>query len=678
MSLQSFSKIQFDLLFQNSKDLVYFMEKDEEEFRYIYMNNSSAQVLSDDAIGKTIDEVMKPKDCETITKNYHLALEKKGQVSYQDYIYYLSEVKKCETTVIPIFDEDQTYILAITKEIAFDRDLEDKYLFMRSVFFNSFLSTVLVSNDGRLLEANPKFLEDFNLNIDEVRLKELLDLPFIANQGELKHYLDKAYKGKSLSSKLLAFIDKDQVQRSFTATFSPLLQEEKVIAVFIILQEVTEFLLQEKELRTTSNGLSNFQFAINSVAEIVIMDSKCGILEVNDRFIQQMGYSREELMGNTLEIVQSRIHSKEFFKQIFASVQKGEIWRGEICNRKKNGALYWADTTFIPFFDEDGNVKQYINVYYDITEKKRMMTELQNIEHMFKLITENTNDLIVVTNEDGIILYVSNAYTSKLGYKKEELQGQFYTNVLAPESKGKWDEELLDRIEERNESKIDLIHRSKKGEEFWTECNYTIVKDYVRNRGIQIIMVAREMNDRKEIENQLSFLAFHDSLTQLPNRRYLQKEFPRILEHSSQISGSLAVLYIDGDNFKKVNDQFGHKVGDEFIIQFGKALSKSVRGNDLVVRMGGDEFAIILTGLEQDKGMRKRQVQQIVERINYNLQRGWLISKVLFAPTASIGIAFYPDHGVSLEKLLAHSDKALYGVKTTSKNNYHIYSPELL
>ncbi|MDN4492665.1 diguanylate cyclase domain-containing protein [Ureibacillus aquaedulcis] len=677
MLLQTFPKSQFDILFENSKDFVFFMEKDGEDYRYIHLNKSSIELLSDKVIGKTVAEVMKDRDCETITSNYHKAVEKMEQVSYQDYIYVLSEVKKYETTVIPVFDGGRTYVLAQTKEIAFARDIEDKYLFMRSIFSNTFLSTVLVSNEGRLLEANPQFLEEFNLDMNEVRFKNLFELDFIENPDQLRNYLEDAYKGNGLTSKILTLIDKHETLRSFTATFSPLLQGETVVAVFMILQDVTQLILQEKELRTTSNGLSNFQYAINSVAEIIIMDRNCKVLEVNDRFVQQMGFTREELIGNSLEMIDSRTHSKEFFDDIFALVEKGEVWRGEICNRTKNGAPYWADTTFIPFFDENGDIIQYINVYYDISEKKRMLTELRNIEHMFKLITENTNDLIVVTNEDGIILYVSDAYTEKLGYERKDLLGQFYTAVLTSESKETWSDEL-ESMAERKNSKIDLIHQAKNGQKFWAECNYTVVQDYIRNRGMQIIMVAREINDRKEKENQLSFLAFHDSLTQLPNRRYLHKEFPRIVEISNISSESLAVLYVDGDNFKNVNDQFGHDVGDEFIIQFGRALMRSVRANDLVVRMGGDEFAIILTGLVRDNIKRKQQVNQIIERINQNLQQGWMISKQLFAPTASIGVAFYPDHGVSLEKLLSSSDKALYNVKASSKNNYTIYSPELL
>ncbi|HWK23483.1 MAG TPA: diguanylate cyclase [Ureibacillus sp.] len=676
MSLQGFSKVQFNILFENSKDFVFFMEKDGEDYRYIHLNPSSIQLLSDKVIGQTIRHSLEPRDSQRILENYRRAVETKEQVCYRDYIYFRAEVKKYETTVIPIFDEERTFVLAITKEIAFDRDLEDKYLFMRSIFFNTFLSTVLISHDGRLLEANPQFIEDFNLDIEEVRLKNLLELPFIANVKQLKRYLDVAYTGKGLNSKLLTFIDKDNRKRNFTTTFSPLLQEEKVEAVFIILQEVTQYMQQEKELQSTSNGLSNFQYAINSVAEIAITDLDGIILEVNDRFLDQMSFTRGELIGKTLELIDSRTHSKEFFENIYKSVRKGKIWRGEICNRTKYGIPIWADTTIIPYFDEDGEVQQYINVFYNITEKKRMMTELRNTEHIFKLITENTNDLIVITNEDGIILYASTAYTRRLGFEKDELLGQFYTQVLTVESKEIWNTELQN-IEDNKRSKVELRHQSKNGELFWTECNYTVVNGYLRNHGNQIIMVAREITERKEIEDQLFFLAFHDSLTQLPNRRYLQKEFPLLIQDANRTSGSIAVLYVDGDNFKTVNDEFGHDVGDEFIIQFGKALSRSVRGNDLVVRMGGDEFVIILMGLVGDVIKRKEQVNLIVERINENLLKGWYISNCLFTPTASIGIAFYPEHGHNLELLLERSDKALYDVKMTSKNNFHFYTAEL-
>ncbi|SOC23815.1 diguanylate cyclase with PAS/PAC sensor [Ureibacillus xyleni] len=677
MNKQILPKVQFDLLFGNSNDYVYFMEKVGEDYKYLYLNTPSTQLLSEDAIGKKMTEILDEKHYKCIINNYNLAIETIKQVNYEDYQYLASEVKKYETSVLPIFNENETYILAITKEISFERDLQDKYLFMRSIFFNTFLSTVLVSSDGRLLEANPQFLNDFNLDIEDVRWQYFSELPIVSSQNadQFKQLLEEACKGTNLTSKLLTFVDKKGKIRSFTTTFSPIFQnneESVVVGVFVILQEITDFIQKEKELKSTTNGLMNLKYAINNAADMSFTDINGTIIDVNDRFIEQTGYSREELIGSSHQIINSRFHSKEFFQNLWDTIKKGKVWRGEICNRTKYGGMYWVDTTIIPLLDEDGKIQQYMSVHYNITQKKRMITELRNIEHMFKMINDNTNDLIVITNEDGIILYASSAYTRKLGYSVDELLGQFYTKVLSTESKELWNDELLD-IENHVNSKLELIHTAKNGETIWTECNYTVVHDYVRKRGIQIIMVAREITERKKMENQLLFLAYHDSLTQLPNRRYIQKEFPFLVEDANARNKSIAVLYVDGDNFKEINDQHGHEVGDEFLYQFGRALQSSVRSNDLVVRIGGDEFAILLTGLVKNEKKRDKQLKQIVDRIKETLQTGWDISHQHFSPTSSIGVSFYPDHGTKLEELLHLADRALYDVKTISKNNYKIY-----
>ncbi len=677
MIQQILPKVQFDLLFGNSNDLVFYMEKVGDDYKYIYLNAPSIQLLSEDAIGKNISDIMDEKYYQVILENYNLAVERKKQVCYEDYQYRSSEVKKYETSVIPIFVKDKTFILAITKEITFERDLQDKYLFMRSVFFNTFLSTVLVSSDGRLLEANPQFLQDFNLNIEDVRWQHFSDLSIFTpkNANHFKRYLDEACKGKNLSSKFLSFVDKDGMIRSFTATFSPIFQnneESFVVGVFVILQEITEIIKKEKELKSTATGLWNLKYAIDNAADMSITDLNGIIIDVNDRFIEQTGYSKEELLGATHQIVNSGFHSKEFFQKLWETIQSGTVWRGELCNRTKFGSIYWVDTTIIPLLDEKGNIQQFMSVHYNITQKKRMITELRNIERMFKMINDNTNDLIVITNEDGIILYASSAYTRKLGYNPDELIGQCYSKVLSGDCKELWKEELLN-IDHNVNSKLELIHTTKNGEALWTECNYTVVNDYSRKHGFQIIMVAREITERKKIENQLLFLAYHDSLTQLPNRRYIQQEFPNIIEEAKARNTSIAVLYVDGDNFKDINDRYGHEVGDAFLNHFGRALQSSVRSNDLVVRIGGDEFAIVLTGLVKNKQKRDKQVKQIIDRIKESLQNGWVISNQQFSPTSSIGVSFYPDHGTKLEELLHLADRALYDVKTISKNNYKIY-----
>lgn len=677
MESQFLPKVQFDLLYNNSKDFVFFLEKEKENYKYIYVNNSAQHLLSGNVVGKYLTDIMPKSQYQTIIDNINRAFQTKKQVDYQDYIFYLSKLRKYDSAVIPIFHQNHIYILMVIKEISLEdsKDLKNHYTFMQSVLSNTLLSTILISHDGRLLEANHQFLNDFNITIDGVKDHYFFNLSIIdpKNEGKFKSYFESACEGKTISSDSLTFIDSKGNLRSFTGTFTPLLQKNnKVEAVFIILQEITHYIQQKKALKSTSNGLYNFKHAINSASEVSVTDINGIIIEVNDRFVERTQFSREELIGNTHGIINSRYHSKEFFENLWGTIKSGKVWRGEVCNRSKYGVPYWVDTTIIPQCDEEGNIQQFFSIHFDISEKKRMLTELRNIELMFKMITENTNDLIVITNEDGIILYVSSAYDRKLGYKKDELLGQFYSKLLSKESKDIWNDELFN-LDNCGNSKIELIHESKNGDVLWTECNYTVVKDYTRKQGTQIIMVAREITERKEFENKLLFLAYHDTLTQLPNRRYIQKEFPNLTEEANTKKESIAILYVDGDNFKDVNDHFGHEVGDEFINQFGKALTYSVRSNDLVVRFGGDEFVVILTGLNRNEIERKAQVDQIISRIKQNLLKGWTIANHLFTPTASIGISFYPDHGKNLDDLLELSDKALYDIKLSTKDNFKIY-----
>lgn len=549
MGIQILEKEQFKLLFNNSKDLVSFLKKVDNDYQFIYVNNSLQKLFSEQIVGKTFTEVIPQNFHSTIIEKCNSAVCQEKQIDFETY-HHDSSSYKYFCSVIPSKFKDSIYLLIIAKEIPFETSI-----------------------------------------VNDIR---------------------------------------------------------------------------------NADGLFNYKRVIQSAAEISITNAEGIIIDVNDQFVERTGYSKEELIGKDHSIVNARYHSKEFFENLWNTVLNGEIWRGEICNRTKHGNPYWVDTTIIPLMDENGNIYQIISVHFDITEKKRMLTELQSVERMFRTITENTNDLIVITNEDGIILYVSNAYERKLGYKEDELIGQFYTKLLSKESIEIWNNELIN-ISYNVDSKIELIHESKEGNPLWTECNYTVVKDYIRNRGTQIIMVAREITERKEFENKLLFLAYHDSLTQLPNRRYLQKEFPYIIEKAKHNNESIALLYVDGDNFKAVNDQFGHEVGDDFINEFGKALSKSVRSNDLVVRVGGDEFVIVLTGLERNEVKREEQVKHIIYRIHDVLKIGWTINEHLFTPTASIGISFYPDHGKELNDLLECSDKALYDIKLSTKDKYKFY-----
>ncbi|MFJ7736575.1 diguanylate cyclase domain-containing protein [Lysinibacillus sp. NPDC097287] len=663
---------QFTQLFMGN-DFVFLLKKDDNDYRYIRLNEAAQSLLTHDVIGQTITAIVSSRNVDIILENYDKAILLNEQVDYVDYAYYEAEVRKYETSVRPITMNHEKYILAITKEILYDRNIEDKFLFMRSMFDHASFSTVILSEMGEIFEVNSSFMEDFGLCNEQVKLQSFVNLPIIPKEelGKITDYIKRASMGENITKKILTFQTLEKCKCYYLVSLSPVMQGDNSVAIFLIMHDITEFAEQKAELRIKTHGFEVFREALNSAAGIAIFDLDGRIIDINEMLLKVIGYSKEDLIGTPFDFIESRYHPVNYLTNMKQTLVAGEIWRGELCYHTKYHANYWMDVTIIPLKNEEGITEQFLSINYDITDKKRMLTELKNIERTFLLITENTNDLIVITNEDGIIMYTSPSYTNYLGFESSELQGRFYSSIVADSSKKAW-QTFLNNFECQSDSQFELLLETKDGLPVWTEGNVTVVNDPEREKISQIIMVSREITHRKERENDLIYLAYHDSLTQLPNRRFLLKEFPKVLADAKMEIESLAMIYIDGDNFKEVNDQFGHEIGDAFIRKFGSVLMKSIRHQDLVIRIGGDEFIIVLTGLSRDYVARTAQMMQIISRIRKELQIGWTIDHHHFSPTASMGIAYYPDHAKTLDKLMDLADQALYKAKESGKNNLYI------
>ncbi len=670
-----YSVEELNLLFANSRDAVFLMKKLDGDYQYEYLNEAAIKLIDMNPIGKCVLQVIPPHLTKNILHYYNLAIERHEQVEFEDFTYAKFEVRKQNTAVIPVKQGNVDFILAITREVPVGREMEDKYLFMRSVFFKTFLSTILVSTNLQLLEANPKFAEDFNIHLDNIQGKNFFDLPFIDQQSveNLKEYLVLAQNGENVTSKMLHFIDKENKRRCYTATFSSLTSNGEPIAVFIILQEITDFIKQGEALRTVSHGLETLKNAISTAADVIFTDTDGIITDVNERVADNTGYSRDEIIGNTHNLFNSGYHPPEFFGKLWETVKSGEIWRDEVCNRKKNGELYWVDSTIIPIFNEQSTIEQFLILQYNISSKKQLMSELYKIESTFRAITENTNDFIIVANRYGEIKYASPSYIRKLGYHEDELLGQRYERLLTSGSLAAWKREMSQiSLSGMLENTIELQLVTKDDDWIWTEGNYTITLDMDQKEVFEIVMVSREITERKQLEDKLTYLAYHDSLTHLANRRLLIKEFPGIIEKAQEKNEAVALFYLDGDNFKQVNDVYGHDVGDEFLREFGQALVNSVRERDMVIRLGGDEFLIVITGLSSMEDARVIQIEHIIERIREQLKEGFRVRNLHFSPTTSIGISVFPQHSELLEELIDLADRALYQSKQISKNNYRI------
>lgn len=664
-----FTVEQFNLIFKNSTDYVFLMKKVEDNYRYLAVSNSVVQLFGQDPVGRVLTDILDPAAARFMLPHYNNAIATNSQVTYQDYNRF-KMTQKFETMLYPIHQQHQDFVLAFTKPLRYERELADYYLFTRSLLFNSYLSTIMLSTDGVVYEYSSKALADIGLDVQQLQGKYFFDLPMLQQEAieTLQYNIQALKNGEAVSPFFMKMSFQEHDEKYFLVSMNMILDRQNIEGIFLLLQDVTNYYLQTEKLRLTARDLANVQQALDSTAEIVITDIMGNIIEVNAPFCVATKYKRQELLYKPISILNSRTHSKSYFGELWATVLDGKIWRGEICNRTKYGEPYWVDTTIIPLKNEQQEINEFMCINLNISEKKAIMTELRNVDRIFRMITENTSDLIAITNEDGLLQYVSPAYSKLLQYTQDELQGTFYASILSGDSKDAWNDELYSKLSKEGEYFFEFEVQGRTGEVYLIESNIAVVHDSMRPNVSQIMMVSREITERKQKETELIYMAYHDSLTSLPNRRYLIQEFATYKKNALQYNESFAVIYLDGDNFKAVNDDFGHDVGDSFLREFGLALHQSVRIHDTVVRLGGDEFAIILPGLARDKNIRKEQVNNVIRDIHKRLLQGWYIESQHFAPTSSMGISFFPEDGMEMKRLLDAADEALLQAKSQGKN----------
>lgn len=672
---QFFTQKQFDLLYGDTKDLVFFLIQRKGTFQYLYVNPSARLVFKENPIHASLHEMVTTSHAEKIQTHYEQTLREMKPISFHDFFLFSDVELVNETTVQPIAYNGNHYILATTKEVSMQKEIEEKYLFMQSLLSMTIDPTIVVTNEGKIFDMNPKFEEIFNCYLKQWRGKHYLNLPILPNEEKqtVEQYFESNLKGQGKSSVLVKRMKASGDLGTFLVSYSPIKKDGEVVAMYILLQEVSDEVELKESLRSTRHILESYKRAISTAAIVVMTDTQGAIEYVNDLFVEISGFPRLEIVGQQFDTFNTNRQSGEFLEEVWSTINKDKIWRGELRNQTKYGSYYCGDTTIIPLFNEFEEMENILVIQFDITHKKNVMTELRNIEKTFKLITENTNDLIVITNEVGVILYTSPSHEKLLGLEKEQMLGRFYTEMVAPEDQFNWNDDLINRVNSGEEIRLELRLKSQNNELIWTETSIIAVEDLEREHVYQHVIVSREISERKKLEERLRFMAYHDNLTHLPNRSFLLKEFPKLAKQAISQNSSIAVLYLDGDDFKSVNDDFGHDIGDEFIRHFGAAILASVRTEDLVARIGGDEFVILINNISRHPQEKAAQAKYIIDRIRDSLKLGWKIRNSIFTPTASIGIAFYPEHGSTIDGLLEKADDALYEVKRLGKNQFMVF-----
>jgi len=390
----------------------------------------------------------------------------------------------------------------------------------------------------------------------------------------------------------------------------------------------------------------------------------------NERWAQIIGYCLEELSPVSIDTWMKFAHpddleqSNELLQKHFN--RELDYYECEARMRHKSGDWVWVlDRGRVATWTEDGKPLLMSGTHTDITERKRSEQARQQAEHRYRALFDQTHDAVFILDLEGNHIDANRRAAQLLGYSEEELKHLSFRETSAQVAQSK---QVITRLLKGEQLPMyERQFRAKDGQEIPVEITVELVRD-TEGTPVHIQSVVRDITERKRMEEELKHMATHDSLTDLPNRTLLSDRLDQAMARSRRNRQPVALMLVDLDDFKGINDTYGHSAGDKLLQDVAERLRTQVRKSDTVARIGGDEFVIVLPDLQNPEDPCR-----FAQKILATFEQQFTFENHEFSVCASIGISVYPDDGEDAETLMKHSDSALYHAKEQGRNRCFCY-----
>ncbi|AXF56150.1 bifunctional diguanylate cyclase/phosphodiesterase [Salicibibacter kimchii] len=426
--------------------------------------------------------------------------------------------------------------------------------------------------------------------------------------------------------------------------------------------------VDKEEMPKVLKELGDIRHALDRSSILAITDGDGRMLYANEKFCEISKYNVGELLEQNHRMIYSSYHSRDFFENMGKTIEGGDVWQGELRNQAKDGSFYWVAMTIVPFMNEKGEAYKFVSIGNDITRRKQMEEEVKEREEKYRLITENSSDLISIIDLEGNLLYVSPSYKDFLG---QDMRSSNIIQWIHEDDRDLFTNGIKDVFATKTTSRLEFRIEQESGNYIDVEARINVIFDDagdVRN----LVCVIRDMTERKKAEETIYHLAYHDTLTELPNRRFFVDSLQKEIYQATRIQSQLGVLFLDVDKFKTINDSYGHDMGDFTLIEVAKRIRKCIRPSDLVARIGGDELTILLTNISSNE-----EVEAVAERIRDSFKEPFELNGTSQTLSCSIGISLFPSDGRDVDELLQRADIALYTVKAQGRGRFLFFQPEM-
>ena len=428
------------------------------------------------------------------------------------------------------------------------------------------------------------------------------------------------------------------------------------------------------ERKRNEDVLQQLSMAVEqSPVSVMITDPQGNISYVNRKFTECSGYGPEELAGRNPRILNSGRNSPDLYRSLWSTITQGHEWRGEFCNKKKNGDVYWEAATISPITNPRGVITHFLAVKEDITERKRVEEELYRSHQMLQTILDTIPQRVFWKDRNCIYLGCNRILATDAGLNHPaEIIGKSDFDLAWRETAEVYrsDDKL---VMKQGSSKLgyEEIQDRPDGRRVWLRTSKLPLWDR-EGKVIGLLGTYEDITQRKVAEERVQYLAYYDAVTGLPNRTLLQDRLSKALAGARRRKDKVALLFLDLDRFKDINDSLGHSVGDLFLQEVAERLKKWAREQDTVARVGGDEFVIVLTAVKDGA-----DAALAAERLMRAMSAEFVVQGRSFSISCSLGISVFPEHGRDCEALIKNADAAMYCAKGKGGHNFRFFTEDM-
>ena len=527
---------------------------------------------------------------------------------------------------------------------------------------------------GRVMQTLSPYLSNDARNdpyaIQEIRKAlnciNVLDIPIISRQGILLGCFETHNKPGGYNETDV------QLLRGLASSAAIALENTAILAE----QKRVENALRESELLKAS--------VLSSAAHAIVATDPQGLITIfNSGAETLLGFAAEELIGKETPVRfhdadEIRAHAEGVSKELGTFVAPTFdlfIAKTRLDNKpdeqewtyiRKDGSRLSVLLSITAMHDAHGQISGYLGIATDITARKKALAELDLAAKVFELGSE----AILIANAEHRIVMANHAFSKITGYSAEEVIGQDTRFLESSRSDQASYENILATLEEKGSWQGDLWSKRKDGGIFPKRTSVFRVRN-ASGATTHYISNFSDISEAKEAEAAIMRLVHFDQLTGLPNRTLLNDRIEHTLGRAKRNHEPFAVMFLDLDRFKNVNDSLGHRIGDELLIQLARRLKQALRDEDTISRLGGDEFIMLLPGTDADGAAH------VAEKLLEITSPPYCIDQHELTCTSSVGIALYPADGDTLESLSMRADTAMYRAKKAGRNTFRFFTNEM-